>query len=54
MELEGFARCQKDLEDDGIDVLSITTDRHLSITKYMREKLKQVKHYYDTWHISKG
>ncbi|XP_067929457.1 uncharacterized protein [Watersipora subatra] len=54
MELEGFKRCQSDLISHGLSVRSITTDRHLSVGKYIREEWADVCHYYDAWHIVKG
>ena len=54
MELEGFIRCREDLESKGLSVSSVTTDRHASIARYVREDWKTTKHYFDTWHISKG
>ena len=54
MELEGLIRCRKSLEDKAVVVESLTTDRHPSITNYMRSKWPGVQHYFDTWHIAKG
>ena len=54
MELEGFKRCRQDLEQKGIEVMAVTTDRHGGISRYMKEEWTETQHYYDTWHISKG
>ena len=54
MELEGLKRCRQKLEDSGVVVKSLTTDRHVSIQAWMRDQWPAVAHYYDTWHISKG
>lgn len=53
MELEGMKRCRSHLIDAGINVLSLTTDRHPSVQKWMREHWSEVQHFYDLWHISK-
>lgn len=54
MELEGFKRCRAEMEQAGLKAVSITTDQHLSIAKYIRESWQTVVHYFDTWHVSKG
>jgi hypothetical protein len=54
MELEGFKRAHAVLSDHSVAVKSVTTDRHRGVGVYMREEWKDAKHFYDTWHISKG
>lgn len=54
MELEGFKRCHALLSDHGVPVNSLTTDRHMSIAKYVREEWSDVQHFFDIWHIAKG
>ena len=54
MELEGFKRCRDDLVSKDVQVASVTTDRHRSIAKFMREEWVRPEHFFDTWHISKG
>ena len=53
MELEGLKRCKNDLDGRQIQVDEITTDRHVSICKYI-ETHWDVKHSYDLWHIAKS
>lgn len=53
MELEGLTRCREEVESAGLTVVSMTTDQHLSIAKYIREQWPVV-HYFDTWHVAKG
>jgi len=54
MEKEGFIRCRDDLESKSVTVASVTRDRHPGITAYTRDHWPEAKHYFDTWHISKG
>lgn len=54
MELEGLKRCREELALHQIKVSSLTTDRHTGVTKYVRQQWPEIKHYFDTWHISKG
>ena len=54
MELDGLKRCLRDLEDNGITVESLTTDRHPQIESYMRKNVHSISHYFDTWHVVKG
>ena len=53
MELEGLICCRKELSDEEITVGSLTTDRHVSVDKYMATQLK-IDHFFDTWHITKS
>ena len=53
MELEGLKRCFKTLDDNNVDIYSLTTDRHPSVQKFMREERSVIKHYYDVWHMAK-
>ena len=54
MEKEGLIRSLEFLENAGIQPVSIITDRHPQIQKYLREEKSHIQHYYDVWHISKG
>lgn len=54
MELEGLKRCRQTVERKGLDVASLTTDRHMQITPYMRKEWSTVRHQFDCWHIAKG
>ncbi|XP_078363789.1 uncharacterized protein LOC144648008 [Oculina patagonica] len=53
MELLGFKNCMGYLLGCGLMISTLITDRHASIRKYMREQLKNIKHYFDLWHIKK-
>ena len=54
MEYLGFQRCFAYLSDCGIKISTFISDRHTSIAKHMREKLKQVVHYFDLSHLKKS
>lgn len=53
-EKEGLARSLTFLEEAGLVVDTIVTDRHPMIQKYLREQHQSITHYYDVWHVSKG
>ena len=61
-ELLGFKRAVSAItEGEGLKIRSLVTDRHLSITAYIRDDLKKqnqfcrdLKHYNDVWHTAKG
>lgn len=52
MEMEGLKRSLDFLEDRGVTLDSIVTDRHPQIKKFLKES--RIKHYFDVWHIEKG
>ncbi len=52
MEKEGLKRNLDFLDARGVTVECITTDRHLQIQKFLRER--NVLQFYDVWHIEKG
>ena len=54
MEVEGLQRCFRTLDNNRIETESLTTDRHRSVQKYMRENRPLVKHFYDVWHMAKS
>ena len=54
MEKEGLVRGLKALADEGVTVNSLVTDQHSGITKMLREKLTQINHFFDGWHVVKG
>lgn len=54
MEKHGFIKCLEKVKGQGLKVASVTTDRHVQVTKYMRTEEPMIRHYFDGWHISKG
>jgi hypothetical protein len=53
MENEGCQRSLNKILDQGINVRSLTTDRHTQITAEMRKKYPSIVHQYDVWHLAK-
>lgn len=54
MEPMGFKQGLDRLLDEGIAVKVVTTDRHPSIRKIVREEYPEVTHQFDPWHVAKG
>lgn len=54
MEMMAFLICMNKIQERGLDVGTIITDRHTSIAKHMRTNLPQIKHYFDLWHLKKS
>ncbi|XP_057208073.1 uncharacterized protein LOC130565413 [Triplophysa rosa] len=52
MEKEGLKRCLDLLENKGLSVDYIVTDRHPQIQKYLRDR--SITQFYDVWHFEKG
>ena len=53
MEKEGLLRVLKFLEEHGLRVDILVTDRHSQINKWLRENHPEIKHYFDIWHVAK-
>ena len=51
-ELEGLKRSMDVIGAEHVSVL--VTDRHRGITKWIRDNLPDILHYYDVWHVAKG
>ena len=54
MEKLAFTRALEDLERNCIEVIQVTTDRHVQIRKFMREERRDISHQFDVWHVSKN
>ncbi|KAJ4921626.1 hypothetical protein JOQ06_023008, partial [Pogonophryne albipinna] len=54
MELEGLRRSVAAVEEEGLSIGTIITDRHRQIAKWIRTELPEVQHLYDIWHVAKG
>ncbi|XP_063047543.1 uncharacterized protein LOC134441244 [Engraulis encrasicolus] len=54
MEPLGFKKGLERLLDEGLDIRVVTTDRHPSIRKIMREQYPEIMHQFDPWHVAKG
>ncbi|XP_031551765.1 uncharacterized protein LOC116289030 [Actinia tenebrosa] len=53
MEMLAFRNCMGALSAWSLAIGTLITDRHISITKYMRERLSHITHYFDLWHLKK-
>lgn len=54
MEKEGLIRGLASLQEKGIEIETLVTDRHASVAKWLQENHPDIKHKYDVWHIAKG
>lgn len=54
MEKHGFRICLDKIEDSGVKVELIATDRHAGIRKLMRVEYPHIKHNFDVWHFAKS
>ena len=54
MEKEGLDRVLQFIKEKYLTVGILLTDRHLQISKLMREQHPNVNHYFDVWHVAKG
>ncbi|KAH6921105.1 hypothetical protein HPB50_027906 [Hyalomma asiaticum] len=54
MEKEGLAKCLTAVEELGVNIRSLTTDRHPGVKRYCREHKPDMKHWFDVWHVAKG
>lgn len=53
-ELEGAKRCFAYLQRLGVSISIFVSDRHRGIARWIREKCKATKHYFDVWHIARA
>eukprot|EP00112_Aurelia_sp_Birch-Aquarium-sp1_P025355 Seg84.2 transcript_id=Seg84.2/GoldUCD/mRNA.D3Y31 product="hypothetical protein" protein_id=Seg84.2/GoldUCD/D3Y31 len=53
MELLGFQKAMEYLNRSGLNISTFISDRHGSIAKSMRDDYKNIKHYFDLWHLKK-
>ncbi|KAJ8346751.1 hypothetical protein SKAU_G00281520 [Synaphobranchus kaupii] len=54
MEKEGLVRSIAALEEAGVQIKNIVTDRHPQIQKFLWEEKPAIQHFYDVWHVAKG
>ena len=52
MELEGFKRTMSQLQEDGLNIVTIATDRHVQIRKCLKDNYPAISHQFDVWHVS--
>ena len=53
MEITGLQRMTKLLEDWGLEVGTMVTDRHRQIAKWIAGNMQNTRHCYDIWHVAK-
>ena len=54
MEKEGLSRAMTFLDEKGLKIQVLVTDRHTQIAKWIREQHPAINHYFDVWHVAKG
>lgn len=54
METKGFVRSLNFLEERGVKVQTIVTDRNKVMQKFLKEEKKKITHYFDPWRMGKG
>lgn len=54
MELEGLKRALQDLDDRGVAIEEVVTDRHPQVRKFFKTERPEVNHFIDAWHVAKG
>ena len=54
MKVEGLARCIKAIEDHGVSITGIATNRHPQVTYFMKTQKSEIIHRYDIFHVAKG
>ncbi|XP_033756770.1 uncharacterized protein LOC117339337 [Pecten maximus] len=54
MELEGLKRSLRFLEEEGVSVSDLVTDRHSQVKKFMKTECPSINHWFDVWHVAKG
>ncbi|XP_062615668.1 uncharacterized protein LOC134277345, partial [Saccostrea cucullata] len=53
-EHEGLKRSVRFLKDEGLQLDTLITDRHIQNNKWIKENLDGTNHFYDIWHVAKG
>jgi len=54
MEKAGLLKVLHEVKGHDVNIAQLTTDRHVQIKKYMREKEEGIDHQFDVWHFSKS
>ncbi|KAL5005650.1 hypothetical protein ScPMuIL_016808 [Solemya velum] len=53
MEKTGLTRSLKFLDERGLELGILITDRHRQLGKFLREEYPEIDHLFDIWHIGK-
>ena len=51
---KGLVRVMNFFKKKRLKVVTIVTDKHSQINKWLQENHSKVKHYFDVWHVLKG
>ena len=51
---EGLKRSLDKLLNQGVDILSVATDRHTGVASLMKKCYSYIEYQYDVWHIPKS
>ncbi|XP_043996833.1 uncharacterized protein LOC122844979 isoform X3 [Gambusia affinis] len=54
VELEGLKQGIHFLEQHGLTVAELITDRHMQVCKWLRTEKPDIRQRFDVWHVSKG
>lgn len=54
MKMEGLLRCLQKLEEEGVVISDLFTDRHPQIKAYIKKERINYSHWFDVWHVVKG
>ena len=54
LELEGVIGCLKEVEEEGVVISDLVTDRHSQVKAYMKKERTYVNQRFDMWHVAKG
>lgn len=49
-----FLECLEKVKDRGLNVVSLTIDRHVQVAKHMRTEEPAIRHSFYSWHLSKN
>lgn len=53
MEKEEFIRSINHIQERGVKIKEIVTERHVQIVKYIQKELPEAVHHVDVWHVAK-
>ncbi|KAH7941404.1 hypothetical protein HPB49_013371 [Dermacentor silvarum] len=53
MELEGLKRALASLDESGVNVTEVVTDRHPQVRRYFKSDRPEMDHLFDAWHVYK-
>lgn len=54
MELEGLKKILQRLDNNGLSINGITTDRHKQVRAFLRKERPDIEHQFDIWHVGKN